>query len=46
MEGFINYLPPKNDYDPSLSSKEENTKRLVNEFQSFLENERECLLKE
>lgn len=46
MEGFVNCLPHKNGYDLSLSSKEENMKRLVNQFQSFSENERVYLLKE
>ncbi|MCM3141850.1 DUF2247 family protein [Brevibacillus sp. MER 51] len=43
MEDFINYLTPKDGYNPSLYSHEENVTRLVRLFNQFLANEKEYL---
>lgn len=36
MENFINYLPSKDNYYPSLHTLDENQTRLINEFHNFL----------
>lgn len=43
MENFINYLTPKDGYNPSLYSHEENIARLVNLFNRFLDKEKQYL---
>ncbi|MCK0473701.1 DUF2247 family protein [Halalkalibacter sp. APA_J-10(15)] len=43
MEHFINYLTPKDGYNPSLYSPEENRARLVKLFNSFLDREKQLL---
>ncbi|MNW42729.1 hypothetical protein D3C74_199090 [compost metagenome] len=43
MEDFINYLTPKDGYNPLLYSHEENVARLVNLFNSFLDKEKQNL---
>lgn len=41
MDSFINYLPPKDGYNPTLYSHKENTVRLVNLFNKFLNKEQQ-----
>lgn len=43
MEDFINYLTPKDGYNPSLYSREENVARLVSLFIDFLDKEKQYL---
>ncbi|KKB73248.1 MULTISPECIES: DUF2247 family protein [Bacillus] len=43
MESFINYLTPKDGYNPSLHSPEENVARLINLFNIFLKKEQQYL---
>lgn len=43
MDSFINYLPPKEDFNPSQYSKEENIVRLINFFNDFLKRELQYL---
>ncbi|MFJ7914729.1 MULTISPECIES: DUF2247 family protein [unclassified Lysinibacillus] len=43
MDSFINYLPPKDGYNPSQYSKDENLVRLKNLFNDFLNKERQYL---
>ncbi|PAE08368.1 hypothetical protein CHI12_06635 [Terribacillus saccharophilus] len=43
MDSFINYLTPKDGYDPSKYSKEENVSRLISLFNEFLDKERHYL---
>ncbi|AWG44361.1 hypothetical protein BEH_26250 (plasmid) [Priestia filamentosa] len=43
MDSFINYLPPKVDFDLSKYSKEENVLRLINLFNDFLNKEHQYL---
>ncbi|MBG9812055.1 hypothetical protein ABD68_10630 [Bacillus endophyticus] len=43
MDSFINYLPPKDGFDPSKYSKEENVLRLINLFNDFLNKEHQYL---
>ncbi|MCI1696916.1 DUF2247 family protein [Aneurinibacillus aneurinilyticus] len=45
MEDFINYLTPKDGYNPSLYSHEENVARLVNLFNYFLDKEKQYFRK-
>ncbi len=39
MEEFIYYLPPKDGYDPSVYSKKQNHKRLIDKMADFLTQE-------
>ncbi|MFT9820057.1 DUF2247 family protein [Lysinibacillus sp. NPDC056185] len=43
MDSFINYLPPKDGYNPSQYSKDENLARLINLFNDFLNKEHQYL---
>lgn len=43
MDSFINYLPPKDGFNPSQYSKDENLVRLINLFNDFLNKERQYL---
>ncbi|KAA6450396.1 DUF2247 family protein [Bacillus swezeyi] len=43
MDSFINYLTPTDGYNPSLHSQEENTARLINLFNMFLNKEKQYL---
>jgi hypothetical protein len=43
MDSFINYLTPKDGYNPSLHSPEENVARLINLFNNFLNQEQQFL---
>lgn len=38
IEGFIRYMPPIDDYDPSMYSQEENTNRLMNIWKKYLDD--------
>ncbi|WP_054708853.1 DUF2247 family protein [Bacillus sp. JCM 19041] len=42
MDNFINYLEPK-DYNPALYSREENIRRLVNNFNCFMFEEEKAI---
>lgn len=39
MDGFIKYMPPADGYDPSIHTKEENYKKLMSNWELFLERE-------
>lgn len=43
MERFINYMPPKDGYNPLLYSEEENIVRLISFFNDFLHKEQQYL---
>ncbi|KXZ19962.1 hypothetical protein AXI57_00870 [Bacillus atrophaeus] len=43
MDSFINYLPPKDNFNQSKYSKEENVARLINLFNEFLNKEHKYL---
>lgn len=43
MDSFINYLEPKDGFNPSQYSKEENVVRLINLFNDFLNKEHQYL---
>ena len=43
MEGFIPYMPPKDGYDPTKYSVEENYAHMVKIFDVFLEREKELI---
>ncbi|MDD1505918.1 DUF2247 family protein [Lysinibacillus sp. CNPSo 3705] len=43
MDSFINYLPPKDGYNPLQYSKDENLVRLKNLFNDFLNKEQQYL---
>ena len=44
MENFINYLPPKGNYNPNLHTLDENQTHLINEFHNFLINEEKDMI--
>lgn len=43
MESFIHYLAPKDGFNPSPYSKEENEGRLINLLTAFLNQEKQYL---
>ena len=43
MDSFINYLEPKDGFNPSQYSKEENVIRLINLFNDFMKKEHQYL---
>lgn len=44
MDSFVSYMPVNDEYDVSLHSEEENVKRLINNFEIFMQNEEKWLL--